>query len=81
MTRALMPCLLAALPVLAQTAPPEGEGSEPLGYTPPQATRSPFRISGYVDVGWANATGNGSSFVPATPGSRRTTTWIRSPRR
>ena len=64
MTRALMPCLLAALPVLAQPAAPEGEGSEPLGYTPPQATRSPFRISGYVDVGWAKATGNGSSFVP-----------------
>jgi hypothetical protein len=64
MTRALLPCLLAALPVLAQPAVPESEGSEPLGYTPPQATRSPFRISGYVDVGWANATGNGSSFVP-----------------
>ena len=40
-----------------------GRGQRALGCTP-QATRSPFRISGYVDVGWAKATGNGSSFVP-----------------
>jgi hypothetical protein len=64
MSRALVPCLLAALPVLAQPAPPEGEGSEPAGYTPPQTTQPTLRFSGYVDVGWAKAQGNGSSFVP-----------------
>jgi hypothetical protein len=64
MSRTLVPCLLAALPVFAQTAATEVEGSEPAGYTPPQAMQSPFRISGYVDVGWSKAQGNGSSFIP-----------------
>src|SRR5260370_42417 len=35
------------------------------GYTPdPSALLPALRIGGYVDVGWARATGNGSSFKP-----------------
>jgi hypothetical protein len=46
--------------------PPEPTQSPvPAGYTPEEAaTPSPFRISGYVDVGFAKAQGRGSSFHP-----------------
>jgi len=46
--------------------PPEPEQSPvPTGYTPEEAAApSPFRISGYVDVGFAKAQGRGSSFHP-----------------
>jgi hypothetical protein len=69
MTRVLVLWLLAPLPALAQATGPELEvgepgSNEPVGYTPPQSTQPAFRISGYVDVGWAKAQGNGSSFVP-----------------
>jgi hypothetical protein len=62
---ALVCSLLVARTVTAQPAPvPEAEGSEPAGYTAPEATQPVFRVSGYVDFGWAKAQGNGSSFLP-----------------
>lgn len=42
---------------------------EPEGYTPPEgvATVPALVISGYLDVGFAKATGNGTSFPPVDP--------------
>ncbi|MBS2026355.1 MAG: hypothetical protein JST54_00505 [Deltaproteobacteria bacterium] len=34
------------------------------GYTPPSTSESPLTVTGYVDLGFAHATGNGSSFPP-----------------
>jgi hypothetical protein len=46
-------------------APESTQSQVPAGYTPEEvAAPSPFRISGYVDVGFANAQGRGSSFHP-----------------
>ena len=43
---------------------PEDEG--PDGYTPDEAkAEDPLRLTGYVDIGLAKATGNGSSFADA----------------
>jgi hypothetical protein len=51
-------CLL-----LASAARAEGNGeSEPDGYSPPPGGGAPLSVTGYVDVGFAHATGNGSSF-------------------
>jgi hypothetical protein len=58
--------------VLPEALPPGGEEPEaeasasvPRGYTPEEVVEtSPFRISGYVDVGFAKAQGRGSSFHP-----------------
>jgi hypothetical protein len=62
--------LLAGAPAWAQTAPDVTE-PEPVndsdGYTPPvegAGAPSPLTISGYVDVGFAKAQGNGTSFAP-----------------
>ena len=47
-----------------------GRAAEPIndseGYTPPPEYRppSPLSINGYVDVGFANAQGDGTSFAP-----------------
>lgn len=50
---------------LSEAETPEASSaSVPSGYTPEEATASPFRISGYVDVGFAKAQGRGSSFHP-----------------
>jgi hypothetical protein len=68
---ALVLLLLAGPPALADSEASEtAEGSDassdsrPSGYTPEDQSVSPFRISGYVDVGFAKAQGRGSSFVP-----------------
>lgn len=60
----------APLPPLAPPSEPEPEG-EPVndsdGYTPPvdgQGAALPFSINGYIDVGFAKAQGNGTSFAP-----------------
>jgi hypothetical protein len=46
-------------------APESTQSQVPAGYTPEEvAAPSPFRISGYVDVGFAKAQGRGSSFHP-----------------
>jgi hypothetical protein len=50
--------LLAAL--LAQEIVSSGAD----GYTPPADSQPALRILGYVDLGWARAQGNGSSFAP-----------------
>ena len=44
--------------------PDASSSSAPSGYTPEEASASPFRVSGYVDVGFAKAQGRGSSFHP-----------------
>jgi hypothetical protein len=54
---------------LGQTPPPAGEPEpEPIndsdGYTPPSQTAPAFSLDGYVDVGFAKAQGNGTSFAP-----------------
>ena len=56
-----MTALLVAL-LLAQAEAPSGSGSE--GYTPPADAQPALRIFGYVDLGWARAQGNGTSFAP-----------------
>jgi hypothetical protein len=56
--------------------PPEPEnGPEPIndsdGYTPAvegAGAPSPLSINGYIDVGFAKAQGNGTSFPPSDPG-------------
>src|SRR5205823_9071086 len=54
---AMIPLLLALL--VAQAV--EGSGQE--GYTPAADAQPPLRILGYVDLGWARAQGNGTSFA------------------
>ncbi|HYI02212.1 hypothetical protein [Hyalangium sp.] len=44
--------------------PDASSSSAPSGYTPEAESVSPFRVSGYVDVGFAKAQGRGSSFHP-----------------
>src|SRR5437868_15325282 len=53
----MSPLLLALL--VAQAV--EGSGQE--GYTPAADAQPPLRILGYVDLGWARAQGNGTSFA------------------
>src|SRR5262249_48606545 len=54
-----------AAPALGEEAPPEATENGTDGYSPPVPTvRQALRISGYVDVGFAVAQGNGSSFAP-----------------
>jgi len=53
--------LLVAL-LLAQEIAPAGSGAD--GYTPPAGAQPALRILGYVDLGWARAQGNGTSFAP-----------------
>ena len=53
----MIPLLLALL--VAQAV--EGSGQE--GYTPAADAQPPLRILGYVDLGWARAQGNGTSFA------------------
>lgn len=62
--------LLAASPASAQTDA-QADAAEPVndseGYTPPAegpGAPSPLAINGYVDVGFAKAQGNGTSFAP-----------------
>lgn len=66
--------LVALSALVAQLAFAEGPGSEevvevpeddaPQGYTPDEAQAAePVRLTGYLDVGFAKATGNGSSFL------------------
>jgi len=42
----------------------EANAAATSGYTPPASAESPLTITGYVDLGFAHATGNGSSFPP-----------------
>ncbi len=64
--------VLAQRPALALAqVQPAGEVGEPIndsaGYTPPAegaAAPSPLTINGYVDLGFAKAQGNGTSFAP-----------------
>jgi hypothetical protein len=70
--RALALSLLVASGARAQEAPDAGvpeaviQSSGADGYTPADASAAqpPLRILGYVDLGWAKATGNGTSFAP-----------------
>ncbi len=62
--------LLAQAPARAQVAPAD-DAAEPIndsaGYTPPAegaGAPSPLTINGYVDIGFAKAQGNGTSFAP-----------------
>src|SRR5205085_4254393 len=56
----MMVALLALL--LAQAA--SAQGGETDGYTPAASPEPALRILGYVDLGWARAQGNGTSFAP-----------------
>lgn len=51
---------LALAILLAQ----EVQSSGADGYTPPADSQPPLHVSGYVDLGWARAQGNGTSFAP-----------------
>jgi len=42
----------------------EIQSSNSDGYTPPADSQPPLHINGYVDLGWAKAQGNGTSFAP-----------------
>jgi hypothetical protein len=59
--------LPAAPPPAPEPAPSEVQSeNDPQGYTPPPegGASSSVTINGYVDVGWANAQGDGTSFAP-----------------
>ena len=51
---------LALALLLAQEIQPSGGD----GYPPPAEAQSPLHLNGYVDLGWARAQGNGTSFAP-----------------
>src|SRR5205823_62819 len=53
---------LAQTPAAAELEPEPINDSE--GYTPPSQAPPSFSINGYVDVGFAKAQGNGTSFAP-----------------
>src|SRR6202012_876801 len=55
------PVKVALLLLLASSAA-IAQASE--GYTPPGSAQSPLQLLGYVDLGWAKAQGNGTSFAP-----------------
>ena len=52
------------LTALALLLAQEVSGSGAEGYTPPADAQPALRILGYVDLGWARAQGNGTSFAP-----------------
>ena len=55
----------AAPPAAQAPAEATQNAEQNAGYTPDASSLLPaLRISGYLDVGWARATGNGSSFKP-----------------
>jgi hypothetical protein len=56
--------ILIALAAMAAAAQESPSGSGAQGYAPPADSAPALRILGYVDLGWARATGNGSSFAP-----------------
>jgi hypothetical protein len=57
--------MVGALARGEEPAPDEADQNGSTGYSPPQPTvQQALRISGYVDVGFAVAQGNGSSFAP-----------------
>src|SRR5678809_169246 len=60
---------IASLLVFAAAARAQDTEPEPIndseGYTPPPETATPLSINGYVDVGFAKAQGDGTSFAPA----------------
>ena len=69
--RPLLVALLLLAPVLASAQSADGgapdsaeviSSSEASGYTPPSAAESPLTFTGYADIGFAHATGDGSSF-------------------
>ncbi|MBL8951504.1 MAG: hypothetical protein JNK82_12040 [Myxococcaceae bacterium] len=65
MTGLMVLALLAADPAPAQAVDDEASENGGEGYTPPQPTvLQALRFTGYVDVGFAAAQGNGSSFAP-----------------
>ena len=53
--------LLLGTAAAAQEAQPQPNGSD--GYTPLAGAEPPLRLSGYVDLGFARAQGNGTSFA------------------
>jgi hypothetical protein len=59
---------LAGTRAFAQPATPPLDEPEPIndsdGYTPPSDAAPAFSINGYVDVGFAKAQGDGTSFAP-----------------
>jgi hypothetical protein len=56
---------LAATSALAADAEVEAEPiNDSAGYTPPPESATSLSINGYVDVGFAKAQGNGTSFAP-----------------
>jgi hypothetical protein len=59
----LAPLLVASLARAQDVEPEPINDSE--GYTPPPESATPLSINGYVDVGFAKAQGDGTSFAPA----------------
>jgi len=55
---------LLALPALAQQAAP-AEATAPDAYSPPAPAQTGLQLNGYVDLGFAAAQGDGTSFSPA----------------
>ena len=66
LTAAAAVLVLALAPVRARAdapaSPDAGQAELTAGYTPPADAESPLTVQGYVDLGFAHATGNGSSF-------------------
>ncbi len=66
--RCLRPFVLVAPLLIASAARAQEAEPEPIndseGYTPPPESATPLSINGYVDVGFAKAQGDGTSFAP-----------------
>lgn len=68
--RAVFAALLLLAPALAFAQGADGGAVEveaendASGYTPPVGSVNPLTVTGYVDVGFAHATGDGSGFAP-----------------
>jgi len=66
--RWLRPFVLVAPLLIASAARAQEAEPEPIndseGYTPPPESATPLSINGYVDVGFAKAQGDGTSFAP-----------------
>ncbi len=65
---AALALVVGGAPAFGQTPPAPASEPEPIndsdGYTPPSDAAPAFSINGYVDVGFAKAQGDGTSFAP-----------------
>ena len=68
LARALIVVAVLAISMAAQAQEiglDDSGDDDTAGYTPPAGSTPPLQLNGYIDVGFASAQGDGSSFAPA----------------